>query len=419
MRRLLLGLPWLVAVVAVAIVGAGLLAAVVTAQAQSTLSVTDDRGTYYRLKVKLAYKGEPQDFDIVVGCHVREIFYKEGGSTYEVGLIPTVFGRRMSDGKGLVVRPPSACRGETTANGRVQPDLLPLVIVYDNADRLDFGIAYLSEDAYESPLSVLKFGGATIEKATRDDFDQFRKTQTNTVRRELYHSALASDQLLRQLRLKRVERSWAHVCEGYERYLLGDSARSVLREHWPDARPAYWQTTYAVEDVLAKIVFDRRTPIHSDTKDRPAHPAWSFSDGAADLGLPTRTGGGLVSTSRGNRFAEACYPAASDYRVDKWPASNDQRRSYLAGQDHVADMHINFRGGSTRGFAYCFTRAFPDDDLKDSLVGKRRVGLVDGEVVFAARAPGGPSFVPMWILERDEFALHFFRIYLESTRGDV
>ena len=393
MRRLLPGLPWLSAITAVVIVVGGFLAArSETVQAllgrwSFVKSVTNDNSTYYRLKVKLAYKGEPQDFDIVVGCNVHQIIYKDNSRTYEAGLIPTVFGRRMSDGKALVVRPPKACRGETTANGRVQPDLLPLIIVYDNADALEFGIAYLSEDAYTSPLSVLKFGGATIEEATRSDFDHFRKTQANAVRRELYHSALDSDQLLRQLQLKRGPRTWAHVCEGYERYLLGDGGRSLLREHWPEGQPKYWQASYAVEDALGKMVFDRRTPIHSDSADRAAHVAWSFSDGAADLGLPTRTGGGLVSTSRGYRFAEAYYPAASDYRADRWPAANEQRRDYLARLDHVADMRIQFQGGSTRGFAYCFSRTFPDDELRVSLADLRRVGMVDGEVVFAARAP--------------------------------
>jgi hypothetical protein len=82
-------------------------------------------------------------------------------------------------------------------------------------------------------------------------------------------------------------------------------------------------------------------------------------------------------------------------------------------------MHIDFRGGQTKGLAYCFVRAFPDAELKDSLSDKRQVGAVDGEAVFPARAASGPSFVPMWVLERDEFAFHFFRIYLESTRGDV
>ena len=55
-------------------------------------SIADDQGTYYRLKVKLTYKGEPQDFDIVVGCNVRRITYKDGSGTYEAGLIPSVFG---------------------------------------------------------------------------------------------------------------------------------------------------------------------------------------------------------------------------------------------------------------------------------------------------------------------------------------
>jgi len=273
MRRLLPGLPWLSAITAVVIVVGGFLAArSETVQAllgrwSFVKSVTNDNSTYYRLKVKLAYKGEPQDFDIVVGCNVHQIIYKDNSRTYEAGLIPTVFGRRMSDGKALVVRPPKACRGETTANGRVQPDLLPLIIVYDNADALEFGIAYLSEDAYTSPLSVLKFGGATIEEATRSDFDHFRKTQANAVRRELYHSALDSDQLLRQLQLKRGPRTWAHVCEGYERYLLGDGGRSLLREHWPEGQPKYWQASYAVEDALGKwssigeLRFIRTAPI--------------------------------------------------------------------------------------------------------------------------------------------------------------
>src|SRR5579863_4883630 len=211
-------------------------------------SIVDDHGTYYRLKVKLTYWGVPEDFDIVVGCNVHIINYKGGGgSTYEVGLVPTVFGRRMYDGKALVVRPPSACRGETTANGKVQPDLLPLIVVYDNADTLDFGIAYLSEDAYESPLSVLTFGGATIEKATRAEFDEFRRTQTNVVTRELYHSTMGD---YRQQGLKYVEGRFAYTCEGYTRYRLPDEIRTLSTKYWPEDRPEYWQSTLAGEQAI-------------------------------------------------------------------------------------------------------------------------------------------------------------------------
>ena len=37
---------------------------------QTLFGRNSDHGNYFRLKVKVAYKGEPQDFDIVVGCNV-------------------------------------------------------------------------------------------------------------------------------------------------------------------------------------------------------------------------------------------------------------------------------------------------------------------------------------------------------------
>jgi len=127
-------------------------------------SAGDDRATYYRLKVNLAYKGEPLDFDIVVGCNVRITTYKDNDRTVEVGVAPMAFGLKMKDGHGVVVRPPEACRGETTENGKVPKTLLPLIVTYENADAPWFGIAYASEDAYDSPRSELKFFGATINE---------------------------------------------------------------------------------------------------------------------------------------------------------------------------------------------------------------------------------------------------------------
>ncbi|MGM4963074.1 hypothetical protein AB7714_06175 [Tardiphaga sp. 1201_B9_N1_1] len=42
----------------------------------------------------------------------------------------------MNDGRGLVVRPPCACAGETTENAGIPPDLMPVVVVYDDAEIL-------------------------------------------------------------------------------------------------------------------------------------------------------------------------------------------------------------------------------------------------------------------------------------------
>jgi hypothetical protein len=392
-------------------------------------SVEEDHSTYYRLKVKLTYKGEPQDFDIVVGCNVRQIFYKDNSSTYEAGLVPSVFGRRMSDGKGLVVRPPNACEGETTGNGKVQSDLLPIMVVYDNAETLDFGIAYLSQDAYESPLSVLVFGGATIDKATRPEFDDFRRTQPNLVKRESYHKALGGDSALKRMNLSATAIPWAHVCEGYERYLVPEELRSTIQQRWPGGHPRYWQADtgqleHALTDAILPSDHTDRHLIRSDGLTDPLHPTSAFGsirESEADYGMPTRAGGGLVSPARVKRFPPAYYPAASDYRLDRWPTDRQDWSAFIAAHDRLSDVVVDFRGGQTRGFAYCFTRVFPTGGQVSS--NRRAIGRVEDSYVFSKEplsrmlSPG--SSVPEWIFERDEYVLRHFGIYLESTRGDV
>jgi hypothetical protein len=379
-------------------------------------SIEVDRGTYYRLKVKLAYKGEPQDFDIVVGCNVVQTHYQFGGTSYEVGLVPTLFGRRMSDGKALVIRSPRACRGETSANGKVPSDLLPLVIIYDDPDTLSFGIAYVSEDAYESPLSVLNFGGATIETATRAEFNEFRHAQKNLVSRELYHSALDSDQLLEELKLTRVARSWAHECQGYARFRNPEEARTMVRENWPKTHPRYWTTdTWEAERALANEIVPYRQ----------SHPD-------ADYGMPTRAGGGRVGSTPGigkwHIYPATYYPAArTDYLISVWPANPADRAAYVAAHKSLSDMDIDFRSGQTKGFAYCAVTdglSWPRDrDLIETIDGKRAVARVDGQDIpwtGQTHVVGNPSLAtPGWIFESDDYAFQLFYIYLESTRGDV
>jgi hypothetical protein len=408
-------------VLAASIVVGVLIAAFATAQAQLTSSVTNDRSTYYRLKVKLAYKGEPQDFDIVVGCNVRQINYAYGGRTYEAGLIPTVFGRRMSDGKGLVVRPPNACQGETTANGRVQPDLLPVIIVYDNADRLDFGIAYLSEDAYESLLSVLKFGGATIDKATKAEFDEFRRTQANLITRPKYHSSASAD-MLKRMGLPQVAERWAYMCESYARFRIPADLRELVRRYWPEERPNYWLTdSYDAESRVSAALRDSRA-IENDrgTGPRPFLAFGNPGDSAADLGFPTRAGGGRVSPTRGG-VPVSYYPSATDYRSDQWPSDRNDWPRYIREHRSFADVDVVFRGASTRGFAYCFVtaRGAPGASSQEIDSAQRIVGRIDDERIVSKRAASGPAFRPHLVFERDEYAWMFFRLYLGSPGGDV
>jgi len=401
---------------------AALLLAVCTAGSLPSFvePVEADDGTYYRLKVKLAYKGEPQDFDVVVGCKVRLISYKGGsGNTYEAGLVPTVFGRRMSDGKGLVVRPPNACNGETTANGQVQPDLLPIVVVYDDADTLDFGTAYLSEDAYESPLSVLQFGGATIEKATRSEFEEFRKTQPNLVSREAYFSAKDSDDGLKAKHFTRVRKPLGLACHVFSRFRLPEEVRAIARKYWPAARPTYWRPdTYEAQREITREIW-RRPRLQSDGQNDPLR-SWSALNAFTDRGLPTRKGGGLVASSRGNAFPPAFYPVATDYMTYRWPADWRQWPSFIAGKDMFVTSDLNYRGGRMRGFAYCgadIRLTSEQEPIRRLVDQKTKVYRVDGQTVIS-KLPAG-NLGDTWIFDRDEAVFHHFYFGLDSTRGDV
>jgi hypothetical protein len=381
-------------------------------------SIEQDQGTYYRLKVKLTYKGEPQDFDIVVGCNVRRITYKDGSGTYEAGLTPDVFGRRMSDGKGLVIRAPNACQGETTANGRARPDLLPIVVVYDNADTLDFGTAYISDDAYDNALSVLKFGGATIETATRKDFDEFRRTQPNLVSRESYWSR-APDDVLKRMNIARASKQWAHICEGYKRFRIPDAARALVRLRWPEDHPEYWLADQGQSELSEAIfAFDSKHFIQTDREGDVPHTTRAFqwpTDDAADYGAMRR-----VPTPSG-ALAASYYPASNDYRLDLWPANRNDWLNYIATRDKIAAIDVDYRDGKTRGFAYCFVSGGGGTtaEFKAALESKQVAGRVDGKYVVSKRTSFNASVMPFWIHERDDYVFTFFSFSLESTRGDV
>jgi hypothetical protein len=379
-------------------------------------SIEEDHGTYYRLKVKLAYMGEKQDFDVVVGCNVKRIYYKDNDSTYEAGLVPTVFGRRMSDGKGLVVRPPDACDGKTTANGKVRPDLLPVIVVYDDADTLSFGTAYLSDDAYENPLAVLKFGGATIEKSTRAEFDEFRRTQPNLVRRESYFSPLDCDAALKKKDFQRLTRPFGHLCQGYMRFRVPDELQALVRQRWPEGRPAYWRPdTYEAENEITSRLWGRKEIL----SDRPGDPSRQWRafmemepEYTANRGLARRTAGP-------NRlFPPSVYPTTNDDQAHRWPADPAKWASFLAGKNVFVNSDLDFRGGQTRGFAYCgaVSRVARDEKLHLDIEQKPKVLRVDGHDVVSKQYPFPTG---AWIFERDEYVFYYFQIALDSTRGDL
>lgn len=389
-------------------------------------SVQRDKGVYFRLKVKLAYKGEPQDFDIVVACNARQINYASGGRTYEAGLVPSVFGRRMDDGKGLVVRPPDACDGKTTENGGVAPDLMPLVVVYDDADTLAFGTAYLTDDAYDNSLSVLQFGGATIERSDRTAFEKFRSEQPNLITRSSYHTVGSAIGGFRALGLPPVRIPMGLGCYGYARFRLTGTEKERAHQLWPSERPRFWiPVTNQDREAINPLRYGR--PVLSDYPDAMPTPSDLVSvleNGIANQGMPRRHP--VVWDQRRRLVASSYYPDIGGWIALPWPTDAAARAETILRDGPHVEASIDFRGGAMRGFGYCkpllqdFPTGFehPDPSKVPPPPWFRlpQINFVDGIEVANGRAGIAR---PQLIVERDEFVFLPFNISVPSTWGDV
>jgi hypothetical protein len=325
-------------------------------------------------------------------------------------MVPEVFGRRMSDGKAVVIRPPQACRGETTANGLAPPDLLPMVIVYDNADNLAFGTAYMSEDAYESPHSVLSFGGATIDKATRLEFEEFRRTEQNVLTHEMYRRLTAE---VRNRPGTLDIPMWGANCYGYARYRLPDDLRDLVRTYWPQDKPRYWQPPH--DGSLKRIwgALSASKAVRSDGMDSTERP---HRDIAVALewtaqGLRTRRGGGQLR-SRPVVFPPAVYPDADGWGPPPWPRDQIAAAKRLHDENKQLTASVDFRNGTMKGFAYC--RALVDYFVGPPILtlSKAERNRVDDQIVEGDRGR------PIIFVERDEFIFQSFEVGMFTGAGD-
>lgn len=221
-----------------------------------------ERGSAFRLVVDVLYKGAPIKFDVVVGCNIAGTKQIDRSVSIDfVGTAPFVYGLKMTDGAGLVVRPPSlACNGYTTASGKVPANFMPLLIVYEDAEKPTFGLAYASDDAYESPISVLKFISATITTATRDELLQWRKTEAgkNIVKKE--HVPRNLDRPFGDIEWTPGKLWFGNYCAGMVRLELPRPLREAVRPFWQEASTRYW-----IDSIQAETTFrEAGTPYRSD-----------------------------------------------------------------------------------------------------------------------------------------------------------
>ena len=336
-----------------------------------------DRATYYRFKASLAYKGEPLDFDIVVGCNVRVTTYLDNDRTVEVGVAPMAFGLKMKDGHGVVIRPPQACNGETTENGEVPQNLLPLVVTYENAQAPWFGIAYASEDAYDSPLSELKFSGATISRATREEWQDWRRTEApkNFITYALL--GINPENMWDAPHWKPGYRVMASGCVGASWVKLPDQVRELARRFWPADKPVYWFPSWPMRDALWDVAVTPKNPLlFEGNRFLDYRQELDSADGAQ--GLPRRQPGAVIFFK--GYVAGDIYPAQLNVSVNQLRADGELSPE-IEAKPLPPRIEVAARP-ELRGFAYCDDTVFKIEEVPGGFYAvPQNLGKINGEAI--------------------------------------
>ncbi len=167
------------------------------------------------------------------------------------GLTPYVYGQKMKDGQGVVVRVPNVCSRVRSLvedwNYRhhqgVYREIFPWIAVYEDADAPRFGWAYLTEDAYASPLSDLKFLGTQLEPAKMEDFQRWRETEgpKNIVKEHMVD--VYGGRLGTTIFLKRGPDTviFGAGCYAEGRFPIPEPLKEEVRALWPAERPRFWR----------------------------------------------------------------------------------------------------------------------------------------------------------------------------------
>lgn len=206
-----------------------------------------DNGYFYRFRAnfEVTQTREKLYFDYVVACSIRLTRWRGGGLSDDSTLSPKAMAAATRDGHAVMVRTLQACSGLTSENYDVPPDVLPLVVWFDDVADLSIGVGYMTEAAYDNPLGKLKFLGARIDRATREEWELWReKSAKDYVQLGAlpgpwgydFPNPKPSDQP-----------AYIRTCETFRRIVLPDDLRAKLRELWPEGRPRFWTLPSAIE----------------------------------------------------------------------------------------------------------------------------------------------------------------------------
>ena len=358
---------------------------------------------FFKLDISLKYKGEPVRISPVVGCSVAVERVPGGGTTKWAGfgMNPNLYMVAMKSGGAIAVVPPAFCKVETTSGGSVPGDFLPAMMVFDDANQIDFGIAYLNSDAYEAPGAAMTDIKATVEKATVEDFVEFKRSgPPNMISKEDFKQRYSNEEFYGKQYVGRGLHPMS--CAAYGRFEMPERMRASARQSWPDSKPHYWFIT-KFSDEIDIVGKNNENLVVKDTYGNPKPYKWIFGAQTNANGLPTRSGHSKFSP--GSATPAEIYPSYLGYQwrdFNRLPV-NDQNE-IIHGKEPIFGMMIDKRP-ERRGMAYCQTGiALPisENDNRRKLISIRMTQrFVGSEPVWsppsnspaASTIYGGPRFM--------------------------
>lgn len=196
------------------------------------------KGNFVRLVAEYTYKGEPVALDFVNTCGGRLTVYKDNSHSEDIFAGPQLYGVKLPDGKALVAKG-SYCGDPKRQDSGMPPDFMPLVVVYDDAETLASGYAYVSNDAYERPKSDLKLIKARLIKVSPDEAAALLKVQKPNVVRSLNIQSPWTVTDIEKLNPHHKPAIGVY-CNGFFKLPVPTDVVDELRKHWPQDHPRFW-----------------------------------------------------------------------------------------------------------------------------------------------------------------------------------
>jgi len=212
--------------------------------------------SFYRLKVSLTHKpdNKPVEINLILGCGSKnQQVLGEGVSSFGVR-VPNIYGVKLESGEGVLVQTPTICGKDPK---KVIPkDYMPLIFYAPDADDLEFMIAHVSTISFDQEFSKLLFHKATVEKATKEEFEQWEQQGVpNFIETRFtsldFHQAIFSQYYPPENDIRYAENQI--TCKSLIRVPIPSDMKGQVRAWWPESKPRFWMPEIVDRKVRGRL----------------------------------------------------------------------------------------------------------------------------------------------------------------------